>query len=51
MSSLTEKCSSVLEASIKPGNVFTVLEQAMQFDEKKLEKSAGVLFRRKLRNA
>ena len=38
VSSLTEKCCSVLEASIKPGNVFTVLEQAMQFDEKKLEK-------------
>ena len=37
VSSLTEKCCSVLEASIKPGNVFTVLEQAMQFDEKKLE--------------
>ena len=37
ISSLTEKCCSVLEASIKPGNVFTVLEQAMQFDEKKLE--------------
>ena len=35
--SLAEKCSSVLEASIKPGNVFTVLEQAMQFDEMKLE--------------
>ena len=35
--SLTEKCCRVLEASIKPGNVFTVLEQAMQFDEKKLE--------------
>ena len=37
VSSLVEKCCSVLEASIKPGNVFTVLEQAMQFDEKKLE--------------
>ena len=37
ISSLTEKCCSVLKASIKPGNVFTVLEQSMQFDEKKLE--------------
>ena len=37
ISSLAEKCCSVLEASIKPENVFTVLEQAMQFDEKKLE--------------
>ena len=37
ISSLTEKCCSVLEASIKPDNAFTVLEQAMQFDEKKLE--------------
>ena len=35
--SLAEKCCSVLEESIKPGNVFTVLDQAMQFDEKKLE--------------
>ena len=37
ISSLAEKCSGVLEASTKPGNVFTVLGQAMQFDEKKLE--------------
>ena len=37
ISSLAEKCFSVLEASINPGNVFTVLEQAMPFDEKKLE--------------
>ena len=29
ISSLAEKCCSVLEASIKPGNVFTVLKQAM----------------------
>ena len=35
VSSLAKKC--VLEASINPDNVFTVLEQAMQFDEKKLE--------------
>ena len=37
ISSLAEKCFSVLETSIKAGNVFTVLEQAMQFDEQKLE--------------
>ena len=37
ISSLAEKCCSVLEASIKSDNVFTVLEQATQFDEKKLE--------------
>ena len=32
--SLVEKCYSVLEASIEPDNVFTVLEQAMHLDEK-----------------
>ena len=37
MSSLTEKCCKVLEASIEPDNVFMVLEQAVQFDEEKLE--------------
>ena len=37
MTSLTEKCCTVLEASIKPDNVFLVLEQAIQFDEQKLE--------------
>ena len=35
--SLPEKCCEVLEESIKPDNVFMVLEQALQFDEKKLE--------------
>ncbi len=35
--SLPEKCCEVLEESIKSDNVFTVLEQAIQFDEKKLE--------------
>ena len=35
--SLAEKCSKVLEENIKPDNVFMVLEQAVQFDEKKLE--------------
>ncbi|CAB3990760.1 BTB POZ domain-containing 6-like, partial [Paramuricea clavata] len=33
MSSLTKKCCKVLEGSIKPNNVFLVLEQAIQFDE------------------
>ena len=37
MTSLTEKCCKVLEASIKPDNVFMVLEQAIRFDEQKLE--------------
>jgi hypothetical protein len=37
ISSLTEKCCKVLEASIKPDNVFAVLEQAVHFDEKDLE--------------
>ena len=35
--SLAEKCCDVLQASIKPDNVFAVLEQAVKFDEKKLE--------------
>ena len=34
---LTEKCCKVLEASIKPDNVFLILEQALQFDETDLE--------------
>ena len=37
ISSLAEKCCQILEASIKPENVFAVLEQAIQFDEKELE--------------
>ena len=37
VSSLAEKCCEILEASIKPDNVFAVLEQAVQFDEKELE--------------
>ena len=37
ISSLAEKCCEILEASIKPENVFVVLEQAIQFDEKELE--------------
>ena len=49
ISSLTEKCCSVLEASIKPDNVFTVLEQAMQFDEKKLEEKCWDIVSKKTR--
>jgi hypothetical protein len=37
MTFLTEKCCKVLEASIEPDNVFLVLEQAIRFDEQKLE--------------
>ena len=37
VTSLAEKCCNVLEASIEPDNVFAVLEQAIKFDEKKLE--------------
>ena len=40
ISSLAEKCCEILEASIKPENVFVVLEQAIQFDEKELEKKS-----------
>ena len=40
ISSLAEKCCEVLEANIKPENVFVVLEQAIQFDEKELEEKS-----------
>ena len=40
ISSLAEKCCEVLEASIKPENVFAMLEQAIQFDENKLEEKS-----------
>ena len=40
ISSLAEKCCEILEASIKPGNVFAVLEQAIKFDEKELEEKS-----------
>ena len=40
ISSLAEKCCEILEASIKPENVFVVLEQAVQFDEKELEEKS-----------
>ena len=35
---LTEKCVKVLQDSMKPENVITVLEQTIHFDEKELEK-------------
>ena len=37
ISSLAEKCCKVLEESITSDNVFVVLEQTIQFDEKDLE--------------
>ena len=37
VSSLAKKSCEILEASIRPENVFAVLEQAIQFDEKKME--------------
>ena len=40
ISSLAEKCCEILEESIKPENVFAVLEQAIQFDEKELEEKS-----------
>ena len=40
ISSLAEKCCEILEASIKPENVFAVLEQAVHFDEKELEEKS-----------
>ena len=47
ISSLAEKCCEILEASIKPENVFAVLEQAIQFDEKELEgKSWNIVWRK-----
>ena len=36
--SLTEKCVEVLLESLRPDNAVTVLEQALHFDEKELEK-------------
>ena len=40
ISSLAEKCCEILEANIKPENVFAVLEQAIKFDEKELEEKS-----------
>ena len=47
ISSLTEKCCKALEASIVPDNVFVVLEQAIQFDEKDLEAKCLCIVSRK----
>ena len=49
ISSLAEKCSEILEASIKPENVFVVLEQAIQFDEKDLEEKSWDIVSKKTR--
>ena len=49
ISSLTEKCCEILVASIKPENVFAVLEQAMQFDEKELKKKSWDIVSKKTR--
>ena len=40
ISSLAEKCCEIIEASIKPENVFAVVEQAIQLDEKELEEKS-----------
>ena len=49
ISSLAEKCCEILEASIKPENVFVVLEQAIQFDEKELEEKSWDIVSKKTR--
>ena len=36
--SLTQKCVDVVQASMEPENVVTVLEHSIQFDEKEMEK-------------
>ena len=38
--SLAKKCCDIIEASTRPENVFAVLEQAIKFDERDLEKRA-----------
>ena len=47
ISSLAEKCCKILEASIKPENVFAVLEQAVHFDEKELEEKSWNIIAKK----
>ncbi len=37
---LAEKCTEFLEANLAAGNAITVLQQAIQFDEKKLERKS-----------
>ena len=49
ISSLAEKCCEILETSIKPENVFAVVEQAIQFDEKELEKKSWDIVSKKTR--
>ena len=49
ISSLAAKCCEILEASIKPENVFAVLEQAIQFDEKELEEKSWDIVSKKTR--
>ena len=49
ISSLAEKCCQILEASIKPENVFAVVEQAIQFDEKELEEKSWDIVSKKTR--
>ena len=38
--SLAKKCTEFLEANLAAGNAITVLQQAIQFDEKKLERKS-----------
>ena len=47
ISSLAEKCCEILEASIKPENVFVVLEEVVHFDEKGLEEKSWDIVLRK----
>ena len=49
ISSLAEKCCEILEASINPENVFAVVEQAIQFDEKELEEKSWNIVSKKTR--
>ena len=49
ISSLAEKCCEILEATIKPENVFAVVEQAIQFDEKELEEKSWAIVLKKTR--
>ena len=47
ISPLAEKCCEILEASIRPENVFVVLAQAIQFDEKELEEKSWQIVSKK----
>ena len=46
---LYQKCCGIIEASIKPENVFAVVEQAIQFDEKELEEKSWAIVSKKTR--